>query len=72
MKTWTALFVIGMFATTVAMADDVDDVKAAVQSYFDAINSGNAAGVARHRIALTPQAQRLLHKVCGICLNDNS
>ena len=50
MKAWTTLFVIGMFATTVAMADDVDDVKAAVQSYFDAINSGNAAGVARHRI----------------------
>ncbi len=50
MKTWTALFVIGMFATAVAMADDVADVKAAVQSYFAAISSGNAAAVARYRI----------------------
>ncbi len=50
MKTWTALFVIGMFATAVAMADDVADVKAAVQSYFAAINSGNAAAVVRYRI----------------------
>jgi hypothetical protein len=50
MKTWTALFVIGMFTTAVAMADDVADVKAAVQSYFAAINSGNAAAVVRYRI----------------------
>ncbi len=50
MKTWKALFVIGMFATAVAMADDVADVKAAVQSYFAAINSGNAAAVVRYRI----------------------
>ena len=50
MKTWTALFVIGMFTTAVAMADDVADVKAAVQSYFAAINSGNAATVVRYRI----------------------
>ncbi len=50
MKALTTLLVVGMFLTTVAIADDADDVKAAVQSYFDAINSGNAAGVARHRI----------------------
>ena len=50
MKTWKALFVIGMFTTAVAMADDVADVKAAVQSYFAAINSGNAAAVVRYRI----------------------
>ena len=50
MKALTTLVVVGMFLTTVAMADDVDDVKAAVQSYFDAINSGNGAAVARHRI----------------------
>ncbi len=50
MKALTTLLVVGMFATAVAMADDVDDVKAAVQSYFDAINSGNGAAVARHRI----------------------
>ncbi len=50
MKALTTLLVVGMFATAVGMADDVDDVKAAVQSYFDAINSGNGAAVARHRI----------------------
>ena len=37
MKTAT-LFVIGMFLTAVAMADDADDVKAAVQKYFDSLN----------------------------------
>ncbi len=50
MKALTTLWVVGMFAMPVAMADDVDDVKAAVQSYFDAINSGNGAAMARHRI----------------------
>ncbi len=50
MKAWTTLFVISMFLTAVAMADDVDDVKAAMQSYFDAINSGNGAAIAWHRI----------------------
>ena len=50
MKTLTTLLVIGMFATAVGMADDVDDVKAAVESYLDAINSGNGAAVARQRI----------------------
>ena len=50
MKTLTTLFLIGMFATAVAMADDVDDVKAAVQSYFAALNSGNAAAMTRYRI----------------------
>ena len=50
MKALTTLIVVGMFLTTVAVADDVDDVKAAMQSYFDAINSGNGAAVARHRI----------------------
>ncbi len=41
MKAWTTLFVIGMFLTAVAMADDVDDVRAAVQKYFDSLNSGD-------------------------------
>jgi len=50
MKALTTLFVIGMFLTTVAMADDVDDVKAAVESYFDAINSGNAAAMVQRRM----------------------
>ena len=46
----STLFVIGVFLTPAAMADDVADVKAAVQSYFAAINSGNAAAVVRYRI----------------------
>jgi ketosteroid isomerase-like protein len=50
MKALTTLFMIGMFATAVAMADDVDDVKAAVESYFAALNSGNGAAMARYRI----------------------
>ncbi len=50
MKALTALFMVGMFATAVAMADDVDDVKAAVESYFAALNSGNGAAMARYRI----------------------
>ncbi len=50
MKALTTLLVVGMFLTTVVMADDVDDVKAAVQSYFDAINSGNAAAMVQRRM----------------------
>ena len=50
MKALTTLLVVGMFLTTVAMADDVDDVKAAVESYFDAINSGNAAAMVQRRM----------------------
>ncbi len=50
MKALTTLLVVGMFLTTVAMADDVDDVKAALQSYFDAINSGNAAAMVQRRM----------------------
>ncbi len=42
MKTLTTLLVIGMFATAVAMADDVDDVKAAMQRSQAAANSGDA------------------------------
>ena len=40
MKALTTLLVVGMFATTVAIADDVDDVKAAVQGLFAAVNAG--------------------------------
>jgi hypothetical protein len=50
MKVLTTLFMIGMFTTAVAMADDVDDVKAAVQRYFVAINSGDTQGVFQFRI----------------------
>ncbi len=41
MKALTTLLVVGMFATAVAMADDVDDVKAAVQRDFVSRNSGD-------------------------------
>ena len=51
MKALTTLLVIGMFLTTVAMADDVDDVKAAVQRYIAGLNAGDADPVFRFRIA---------------------
>jgi len=50
MKALTTLLVVGMFLTTVAVADDADDVRAAVESYFDAINSGNAAAMVQRRM----------------------
>ncbi len=54
MKAWTTLCVIGMFATTVALADDVDDVKAAVQSYMTALNAGDAnAWIQLHAVGNT-------------------
>lgn len=51
MKTLTTFLVIGVISTTVAMADDVDDVKAAVQSFFAAINSGDGDAMIQTRIA---------------------
>ena len=42
MKALTTLLVAGMFLTTVAVADDADDVKAAVQKYITALNTGDA------------------------------
>ncbi len=51
MKALTTLLVIGMFLMPAALADDVDDVKAAVQRYFVAINSGDTEGVFQFRIA---------------------
>jgi ketosteroid isomerase-like protein len=41
MKTLTTLFVVGMFLTTAAIADDVEDVKAAIHGHFAAVNSGD-------------------------------
>ncbi len=41
MKALTTLLVIGMFLATAAMADDVDDVKAAVERYVAALNTGD-------------------------------
>jgi len=50
MKALTTLLVVGMFLTTVAVADDADDVKAAVERYFAALNSGDADAYAQHRV----------------------
>jgi len=47
MKALTTLLVIGMFTTAFAMADDVDDVKAAVQGDFVSRNSGDAYAYAQ-------------------------
>ena len=41
MKTLTTLFILGMFLMPAALADDVEDVKAAIRGHFDAVNSGN-------------------------------
>ncbi len=41
MKALTTLLVVGMFLTTVAMADDVDDVKAAVLEFYEQLNNEN-------------------------------
>ena len=54
MKALTTLFMIGMFATTVAMADDADDVKAALQRYMTALNAGDAnAWIQLHAVGNT-------------------
>ncbi len=50
MKT-TTLFVMGMFLATVALADDMDDVKAAEENYYAAMNSGDAHGWAQSRLS---------------------
>jgi ketosteroid isomerase-like protein len=51
MKALTTLVVVGMFLTTVALADDVDDVKAAVQSYVAALNAGDVGAFTRLQAA---------------------
>jgi len=48
MKALTTLLVAGMFLTTVAMADDVDDVRAEMERYFAALNAGDANGYIQH------------------------
>jgi len=50
MKALTTLFVVGMFATTVAMADDVDDVKASEMEHFAARGGGDAGTVVQHHL----------------------
>ncbi len=48
MKALGTLFLIGVFATAVAMADDVDDVKAEMERYFAALNAGDANAYVQH------------------------
>ncbi len=43
MKALTTLLVVGMFLMPVAMADDADDVKAAVHEFYVLLNSTDAA-----------------------------
>ena len=44
--------VVGIFLTTVAMADDVDDVKAVVREHFATLNAGNQdAHLQQHHMA---------------------
>jgi len=45
MKALTTILVVGMFLTTVAIADDVDDVKAALQRYSTALSAGDAGAL---------------------------
>ena len=45
MKALATLFVIGMLATAVAMADDVDDIRAAELDSRAQEKAGNADGV---------------------------
>ncbi len=49
MKALTTLIVIGMFTTAVAMADDADDVRAAVLRHYAALNAGDADAYIRSR-----------------------
>ncbi len=50
MKVLTTLLVVGMILTTVAIADDVDDVKAAVQRYIATLNADDANAYVQSRI----------------------
>jgi len=58
MKTLTTLFVVGMFLTTVAVADDADDVKAVALEHFATLNAGNMdAHLQQHHV---PQFNRFV------------
>ena len=51
MKALTTLFVIGMFATAITMANDVENMKAEMERYFAALNAGDAEGYAQHFVS---------------------
>jgi len=48
MKALTTLLVVGMFLTTVAMADDVDDIKAAEMAHFAARRAGDVGAYVQY------------------------
>ncbi len=51
MKALTTLLVVGMFLTTVAIADDADDVEAVVREHFATLNAGDQdAHMQQHHI----------------------
>ena len=50
MKTLTTLWVLGMFLATPALADDVEDVKAAVRDYFAAISAEDTSGIIQYQM----------------------
>ncbi len=45
MKALTTLLVVGMFLMPAALADDADDVKAAMQRFYAALNAGDAGAL---------------------------
>ncbi len=49
MKALTTLLVVGMFLMPAALADDVDDVKAAVQKYITALHTGDVNAYVQSR-----------------------
>ena len=54
MKALTTLLVVGMFLMPAALADDADDVKAALQRYMTAFNAGDAnAWIQLHAVGNT-------------------
>ena len=63
MKAWATLFVVGMFLTTVAMADDVDDIKAAELDSRAQEKAGNVDGVYNYMVpefSIFPPTARLV------------
>jgi ketosteroid isomerase-like protein len=47
----TMFLLVGMFLTSVAAADDVDDIKKATLEHFATLNAGDAAAHVQHHMA---------------------
>ncbi len=75
MKALTTLLVVGMFLTTGAMADDVDDVKAAMEGYFAALNAGDWNALSRYRMpeqSMFSRGGQLLNSATSLAEQRNS